>query len=161
MKYLPLVLLIAVILLILNWLYMPFEDRSEYQSTYTITAPATPTPSPTATPRPQTDEEMMKSLPYGEVVWATYGHESSYGKHDSCRSQGLYNGFGYFKKSDGSYECYYSTKQIAEIVSDWFVRRLDQNGYTIRQSLCLYQSGVATNDCPYASVTMQMMGGAK
>jgi hypothetical protein len=36
--------------------------------------------------RPQTDEEMIKSLEWGEVVWATYGHESTYGKHDSCKA---------------------------------------------------------------------------
>jgi hypothetical protein len=109
--------------------------------------------------RPQTDEEMIKSLEWGEVVWATYGHESTYGKHDSCKAKGMYNGFGYGQKADGSVPCYSSLEEIATEVSKWFTKKLDK--YTIRQALCLYNTGTASNDCGYASYTMQMMGGSK
>lgn len=170
-KYLWIIVLVLLALLY-NWLYMPFEDKSEYQNEYTVMvsplASPTPTPTPTPTPRPKTTEEMMKSLEYGEVVWATYGHESGYGKHDSCRAIGKYNGFGYKPLKTGGYTCYDSLEEVATEVSNWFVKKLEQ--YTIRQALCIYVGGykrdesgnvVLVNDCEYASVTMQMMGGAK
>lgn len=160
-KYLWIIVLVLLALLY-NWLYMPFEDKSQYQSEYTVLvsplASPTPTPTPTPTPRPKTAEEMMKSLEYGEVVWATYGHESGYGKHDSCRAIGKYNGFGYGMR-DGKYPCFDTLEEVATKVSDWFVKNLQK--YTIRQALCRYNSGVPEMNCDYASYTMQMMGGAK
>lgn len=158
-KYLPIVILIAVILLILNWLYMPFEDKSDYRTSYSITVTSTPSPTPSPSLRVMTEEDVLKGMQYGEVVWATYGHESSYGKHDPCRAKGLYNGFGFGHQGNNVYPCFKSLEEVGTKVSEWFTKKLEK--YTIRQALCLYQSGVASNDCPYASTTMQMMGGHK
>lgn len=160
----------ALVALLYSYLWMPFAEE-KYPATFTIEcATPAPLPSPTSTPKPKplySDESMMKSLEYGEVVWATYGHESGYGDHDSCRAKGKYNGFGYGYR-DGGYPCYDTLKEVASEVSEWFVRELKTK--TIRQALCYYNAGYSLdengnkfvpNDCEYASVTMQMMGGAK
>jgi hypothetical protein len=98
-------------------------------------------------PKPiQSLTDTIHSLPYGNIVWGIYGAESGFGKHDSCRSKGLFNGFGY-----GLPSCYSSPTEIASIVSNWLYRHIQVKGLTLQQSLCLYQSGFIQDNCPYVS----------
>jgi len=106
----------------------------------------TPTPTPT-------DKEMILQLPYGQLVWQTYVHESGAGQHDSCRASGLYNGFGYGQAKNGSYPCWHSLKDIATLVSGWFEAQLSSK--TVPQALCYYNTGDPTiKDCDYAEYTL-------
>lgn len=114
-------------------------------------------PTVTPTPKPMTDEEFIKSLPYGEIVWKTYGHESSYGKHDGCRAKGLYNGFGFGEYVSGHYHCYASLQEVATDVSRWFAARLDGDNMELKQGLCYYNTGNKNlYDCDYAEYTLNL-----
>ncbi|HZE87075.1 MAG TPA: hypothetical protein VE090_02595 [Methylomirabilota bacterium] len=106
--------------------------------------------TPTATPTP-TDEQMIKALPHGDLVWKTYGHESTFGKNDACKNQGLYNGFGYAQSSSG-YQCFSSLREVATKVSDWFISHLQT--MTVRQALCFYNTGKFMDECDYAEYTL-------
>ena len=103
-----------------------------------------------------TVRQQVEQLPYGNLVYATWGHESTWGEFDGCRGRGV-NGFGY--GWDGShYPCYGSVMGVARHVSHWF--EVNMQGHTVRQALCLYQSGKVENNCPYADYTLSMEGGA-
>jgi len=105
------------------------------------------------TPTPYTDEQTLKSLPYGQLVWQTYGHESSYGKNDACKSQGLFNGFGFAQNNFG-YQCFSSLQEVATKVSDWFASHLQT--MTVKQALCFYNKGKLMEDCNYAEYTLAL-----
>lgn len=102
-----------------------------------------------------TDKEYMLSLPYGNLVWKTYGHESSYGKNDSCQRQGRYNGFGYAQSSFG-YSCFSSAREVAKKVSDWFIHAINIAGMSAKQALCYYNQGKVMSDCDYAEYTLAL-----
>lgn len=104
MKYLVAFVVAIFAIILINWLYMPFEQEKALPSSFELLA--SPTPSPVATPNAVA-----------------------------------------------------MTKEVSEIVSTWFTKKLDK--YTVRQALCLYNTGKATNDCQYASLSMVMMGGAQ
>jgi hypothetical protein len=108
----------------------------------------------TPTPKPQTDKEMIYSLPYGDLVWKTYGHESTWGQHDGCQGRGV-NGFG-FGWTGKQYPCFDDLKTVAASVSAWFVKHIDCQGLTVRQSLCLYQSGNIKDNCDYADYSLSL-----
>lgn len=105
----------------------------------------TPTPTPT-------DEQMIKALPYGSLVWKTYGHESTYGKNDSCRAKGLFNGFGFGQNNFGYY-CYSSLREVAVNVSNWFAKYVYMG---TKSELCFYNTGKVMNDCEYAEYTLSL-----
>lgn len=107
---------------------------------------------PTATPTPITDEAYIKSLRYGHLLWQVYGHESTWGKYDGCKGRG-FNGFGF--GWDGShYPCYSSVREVARMVSDWFVKYT--KSLTFKQALCLYNTGTVMDDCEYAEYTLSL-----
>lgn len=99
--------------------------------------------------RPQTEEGYALTLPYGDLVWKTFGHESSYGKNDSCRKIGMYNGFGYAEP-----HCYASFKEVADKVSAWFAYQLQTK--TVKEALCYYNMGEKMQDCEYAEYTLAL-----
>ena len=108
----------------------------------------TPTPTPT-------DEQFINSLPHGQIVWQTYGHESSFGKNDACKNQGLFNGFG-FAQNDAGYQCFASLKEVATKVSGWFADYIEKKGYTTREALCIYRYGHTNGNCDYADYTLAL-----
>lgn len=109
-------------------------------------------PTATLTPTPTlSDEQFIKTLPAGQIVWKTYGHESSYGKNDACKTQSLFNGFGFGQNKSGYY-CYSSLREIATKVSSWFVSHLKT--MTVKQALCYYNTGKILNTCDYAEYTL-------
>src|SRR5579885_1434263 len=111
------------------------------------------TATPSATPTPMTDEQMIKSLPHGDLVWKTYGHESTYGKFDGCKAQGKFNGFGYAQSKFG-YQCFDSLKEVATKVSNWFTEKLQI--MTVDQALCYYNTGKHLDTCEYAEYSKSL-----
>ncbi len=102
---------------------------------------------------PRSDEEIIRSLPYGDLIWKTYGHESTWGKYDGCRAQGKYNGFG-FEQNDTGYVCFGSLKEVAVKVSQWFEQHLKT--ITVRQALCYYCYGKLMDNCDYADYSLNL-----
>ena len=82
------------------------------------------------------------------IVEKVMGLESSWGKNNysKCEAQGLYNRYGYGIPGDGSYLCF-EKDDDTKVVEDWFNRHLEK--YTLAQSLCRFNTGKATDDCPY------------
>ena len=101
-----------------------------------------------------TAEEYCKALPHGDLVWKTYGHESTFGLHDGCKNQGKYNGFGYGQNKNG-YACFDTFEEVARHVSDWFETQLKSK--SISNALCYYQSGHTDQlDCEYARYSLNI-----
>lgn len=76
--------------------------------------------------------------------------ESSRGKNNfsKCASQGLYNEYGYSIPGDGTgeYKCFEKGKDREAVV--WQVEK-DLKTYSVNQLLCRYNTGKATDSCPY------------
>ena len=90
----------------------------------------------------------MDSLLIGLLLTITtniYQLESSGGKYDSCRNQGLYNGYGYASNK----VCFETHAEAEGVVANWVQRQL-LLGYSVPQVYCYYQSGKHLNDCDYA-----------
>lgn len=82
-----------------------------------------------------------------EIVKKVYRLESSGGKNDSCKIPGKVNGYG-FGVYGGKSPCFDSHEEVTALVEDWFQKRLDR-GMTVGQAACLYNTGTASDDCPY------------
>jgi hypothetical protein len=78
-----------------------------------------------------------------EVVATVYRLESSGGKNDSCKKNGLYNGYGF---APGT--CYKSHAEITNKVKAWFEKNIPKHG--LARSLCGYNLGFSSkylSDC--------------
>jgi len=82
-----------------------------------------------------------------DILWKIYGLESTWGKNDSCKSKGRFNGYGYGIYG-GLRPCYYSHGVVSLIVDKWLLARLSE-GLTLPQLLCYYNTGRITNNCSY------------
>lgn len=147
------ILIVAIILALLLFLRVKTApDRSDHQinkiKSMTV-ASVTQTP-----PRTLSDKEMILALPHGDLVWKTYGHESTWGKFDGCRAQGKYNGFG-FEQDEHGYRCFDSLEEVATSVSAWFDHYVQV--MTVRQTLCFYRYGKLMNDCDYADYSLNLL----
>lgn len=95
------------------------------------------------------DDEPNKTIGVSSidtVVRKVYQLESSGGKNDGCRKQGLYNGYGY-AQSKHTWNCFSSHEEVTQKVKAWFEKRVPVMG--LSTSLCYYQSGYKTQDCEY------------
>jgi hypothetical protein len=72
--------------------------------------------------------------------------ESSGGINDSCLQYGKVNGYG-FGIYKGHFRCYETRQEVEKEVADWFKDNL--NRYTLSQSVCRYNTGQASDSCPY------------
>ena len=107
----------------------------------TPTKKVAPTPKPN---KPSTEKEIIMANKHGSVLWKIYGLETSWGKNDYCRP----NKFGGFGVMNAGQVVCYDTFQIAvDRAEYWLVKNgVDKD---IAISLCLWNEGVARNDCPY------------
>lgn len=87
-----------------------------------------------------------RSIKVANVVAKVFQLESSSGKHDSCRSKGLYNGYGY-AQNNNSWACYERQSEVTALVTRWFEKHISSDG--LITSLCYYNTGRKTADCPY------------
>lgn len=92
------------------------------------------------------DKSLVATLPLSEIVRRIYQLESSGGKNDSCHKHGLHNDFGlgiYGNHED----CYQTTDEVRIKVENWFAEKMKE--HTLKESLCLYNRGIITEDCKY------------
>ena len=82
-----------------------------------------------------------------KVARKIYGLESSFGKFDTCRQQGQYNGYGYGQNSD-IWNCFESFEIVTGKVEAWIQDKLAKN-YTLAETLCTYNVGKKVEDCDY------------
>ena len=95
---------------------------------------------------PITEEELVKGMKHGEVLWKVYGLESTWGRNDYCRNNNL--GFaGYGVLNEGAIVCYDSFKKATERAEYWLVK----NGVEkdIATALCTWNTGVRQPNCNY------------
>lgn len=79
-------------------------------------------------------------------VWmleSTQGKAKS-GHHISCRERGMWNELGYNNYGD---HCFTTKEEGFARVSRWFTEQLQE--LSLPQALCKYNTGTASNDCPY------------
>lgn len=91
-------------------------------------------------------ETKNSPAPLGDILPKIYQLESSSGKNDSCKQKGKFNGYG-FMQSTFYWECFDSKEEVEKKVAGWFEEKLQT--YTLAESVCLYNTGRATSDCPY------------
>lgn len=97
--------------------------------------------------------ELHQESPKPSIVQQTailkriYQLESSSGRNDSCRQSGKFNGYG-FGQNTFTWNCFDSLEEVETKVANWFEENLKK--YSMEQSLCLYNTGYATQGCPYS-----------
>ena len=96
---------------------------------------------------PDRDEGGIKTPPsISQIVDKIYTLESSNGKHDSCKSIGKFNGYG-FMIHGNTYTCYDSYAEVRGEVEKWFTKHLKD--MDLATATCYYNLGVKTNNCSY------------
>lgn len=95
-----------------------------------------------------TDEQLIKSYKHGELMWKVYGLESTWGKNDGCREKGQYNGWGY-GQSTFTWNCFDSLQIVAGKVNAWFNKYIIEEGYSVPEALCYYNTGTRQPNCMY------------
>lgn len=98
-------------------------------------------------PIPRSEEEIVKSVKHGEILWKIYQLETQRGKTDFCRLNKL--GIGGFGVMDGSgIVCYQSFQEATDRASFWLNKLDPDNG--LPEALCAWVSGKrGLIDCPY------------
>lgn len=86
-------------------------------------------------------------MDYEELADKIFQLESSSGRNDGCKKQGLVNGYGY-RQNTRSFKCYDNQVEVRNIVIGWFRNHLE-NGMDIATALCYYNTGHKVNDCNY------------
>lgn len=92
------------------------------------------------------DYQIIAGKKNGPILWKIYALESSRGKHDGCKSQGKFNGFG-FGQSTHAWNCFDYFEEVVFKVDDWFEKQLDTK--TLAEALCYYNEGIVKSDCGY------------
>jgi len=94
----------------------------------------------------KTEKDIVLAQKHGEVLWNIYMLESTRGKNDYCRANGLgFAGFGVM--NEGKIICYESFEKAAQRASYWYGKLSEGND--LATSLCIWNQGIATNDCNY------------
>lgn len=96
-------------------------------------------PTPT---KPLTDKEIIYKQKHADVLWKIYGLESSWGKNDSCKNIGKFNGYGYAS------QCFDSFEEVTMKVNNWLEKQI-RSGKDLATTLCYYNLGEITPNCKY------------
>ena len=105
----------------------------------------------------KTEQEILDSYKLGPVLTSVRFLESTGGKNDSCKDDGLINGFGY-RQSSFDWKCYDSFEEVVEVVNIWFENRLGENGNNIMEAVCFYNTGVPNQlTCEYGQNFMSVI----
>ena len=77
--------------------------------------------------------------------------ESSGGinNYSKCEAIGKFNRYGYGIPGNGKYLCF-EKDEDTEAVEKWFAEKL-KNGHTLKECLCLYNKGIASEECSYST----------
>jgi hypothetical protein len=97
------------------------------------------------------ESKSQVASPLSAIVDKVYQLESSSGKQDSpaCTKLGKHNGYGYGIYAS-NVSCFDSDSDARKSVEKWFSDKLE-NGYTLNEAVCYYQSGLKVNSCNYLS----------
>lgn len=87
------------------------------------------------------------TLDLGKIADRIYTLESSNGKNDGCRKQGLYNGYG-FRQNSREFMCYASPDEVRGHVITWLLQNIKDGN--VEQALCYYNRGIRETGCTYA-----------
>ena len=132
-----------LLILLILWVYIEVQEIMK-PNVITIISPTIVEVTKIKEEKIETVEPVKKPS-IDEIVYKIYRLESSAGINDSCKSRGLFNGYGY-AIYEGSYRCFESHDQITKIVTAWVEK--NQNLSTA-QMLCKYNTGQATEGCEY------------
>lgn len=88
-----------------------------------------------------------KHYEVSEIVDKIFTLESSRGRQDGCRNQGLYNGYG-FRQNTFEHVCYGTQEEVVNLVTNWVTDKRDK-GFSTAEIYCYYNLGIKENDCPY------------
>jgi hypothetical protein len=91
--------------------------------------------------KPKTDMEIIEQYHLSPVLKTIYFLESTSGKNDSCKEEGLFNGYGY-RQHRNDWKCYESFEQVTDKVNEWFEERLATNGNELVEAVCFYNKGI-------------------
>lgn len=89
-------------------------------------------------PNPKDDVKMLVSK-----IYQLESSSGTKGTDQGCHAKGLHNGYGYIPGS-----CYASDEAVSKLVTKW-VESKQAQGLTTPQLLCVYNTGVKTEDCQY------------
>lgn len=99
-------------------------------------------------------KEVVKVDPLDGVLDKIQMLESSGGKNDEkCHRIGGHNSYGYAQGS-GRNMCLNSDEDVRELVRGWFRDKLKV--YSLEQSVCLYNLGLAVDNCQYLTKFKQL-----
>lgn len=109
---------------------------------------------PKITTVPKSEEQIVKEMKHGEVLWKVYGLESTWGRADYCRNNNLgYAGYGVL--NEGKIVCYESFAKATERAEFWLVKNgLEEK--PLANVLCIWNQGVDTNECNYVKSYMSL-----
>lgn len=93
------------------------------------------------------EAEIINSQKHAKVIWRIYMLESTFGKQDGCKDQGMVNGFGFAIHSSGT-RCYSNFADVVADVNAWIDEKYNA-GWSLGTILCYYNRGLKVNDCPY------------
>ena len=96
-----------------------------------------------------TEKEVYRDIKISDIVDKIWMLESSRGKAKAghavdCKTKGMSNEYGY-----GVYQdlCFRTHKEATAMIYMWFAQHLET--MSLPQALCLYNEGIAKNDCQY------------
>jgi hypothetical protein len=113
-------------------------------------------PSPSASPSiVQRGDQTIN-----QIINVIHTLESSKGKaaqglHIYCRNRGMWNEYGY----DSPHSFCFNNKLDANITLYFRFKRQIEEGWTMPQMLCYYNTGGKLDDCPYYQESLKVKGG--
>lgn len=93
----------------------------------------------------QANKEM--EIDYEDLADRIFQLESSSGRNDGCKREGLVNGYGY-RQNSRSRKCYDNQTEVRNIVIGWFKKHLE-SGMDLATTVCYYNTGYKINTCNY------------
>lgn len=100
------------------------------------------------------EQEIINSMRYPDVIRQIYQGESTSGRNDECRRRGIgYNGFGYGESVTRLQTvgplCFPTFRDVVQNVDDW-IHDKTLKGYSLNVMNCLYVRGYAVENCTTA-----------
>ncbi len=124
----------------------PIVKRGYQYPTSTPTPPQTSKKGAILPIKQRTEKDIILSQKNGDILLKIYQLESSSGKNDFCRLNGIgYGGFGVM--DNGKIACYPSFSKAVERAQYWFSEL--SKGKTLAESICFWNEGIVKSNCEY------------
>lgn len=104
-----------------------------------------------ASQKPEKVTEKPKNTEIDTIADTIWMLESTKGKNNysKCTAEGKINGIGYGIPGNGKYTCFNTHAEEMETLRAWITKKQSQ-GITGKNLYCLYNTGKASDSCPYA-----------